>query len=830
MFEFCTSYQYYNFCKYTIKNTDTDIFSSFAQTLNETNVNPGKNVSTDNITDNESLLLNEPESLIADTATNTVTQITSLPVVTTIDSPIPHQSEIVFQIDDVSDDLTEETKIQEFISYIEKLDHEKVDQQIENEKYQFKEFLDHPQRLRHTSYNIDDKDLDSFVDVKNFIEYEQQSEVMSRQKNDEQLTVKNYETSMTVNLNDDDGEISVGNEIIEPEIVSKKFYETTMEEVIEPLIIPKKAYEVTAEQQAESESNFSRDKPSSSNKIDKVFNVNRQESNFSTISLESGSRFAIDKTFDVRHQKNRSPCPSTSSYSRETSLQSPYSCSTDRRSPSFDRHLIRQPNSFDDLEYIHGRDDWRDIPSINIHHQVESDTYHHLRRYSETAETLEYIKGRDDWAQHMRSQVLAGIHENDDRSRSSFSIRNEVDSDEYHHTRRLSEALDLAYRSFRRTDSGGILFVAQGSALNGRERSPYHLLRADIERDEFMKLYAWDEEQQRQQCASNEKFDTYIAYRDDVRSMSENRDISEMKMIREEQRTWCQTKETKISHTQTIEHRIKTETVVNQVIEDAVNIVTNQSDDCNSKEQNTSVVESNAGENVIDVEITPGEDVIEFVVWDINSDGKEDDDSLQDYEILEESIISPSIDITSPEIIDYSADLKLDEAIMSDKDSSPKPTLKKSKRIDDLVEAERCSIDLTDEKDSLLEKLKAIETEEKENESVSPNADDKMELFLESEKSSEKLLSTDKNAAFEKIDLLDATKMLLNNEAVESNPVPKELNQMKKPPINETIERPSKTTKQSTVTPGSRNIRNPRHSAGVDELLKDTSLSPWFHK
>lgn len=761
----------------------------------------------------------EPEPLFANTATNTITEhITSLPVITPpIDSPAEtHQSEIIFQIDDVPDDMTETEKIQEFISYIEKLDDKEVDQQIENEKYQFKEFLDHPQRLRHPSYNIDDKDLDSFVDITNFIENEQKLEVMTRQKNNELPPKKSYESSLTVNVDD----------IIEPEIVSENAYKTELEEVVEPLIVPKKAYKVTSKQTTESDSNLPSNKNFDSienKKLDKVFNVNRQESNFSTISLESGSQFTID----VR-QKSRSPCPSTS-YSRETSLQSPYTGSTDRRSPSFERHLIRQPNSFDDLEYIHGRDDWQDISSINIHHQIESDNYHHFRRYSETAETLEYIKGRDDWTQFMQSQTLAGINENEDRSRSSFSIRKEVDSDEYHHTRRFSEALDLAYRSFVRTNSGGILFVAQGSALNGHERSPYHLLRADIERNEFMKLYSWDEEQQKQR-SSNEKFDTFITYRNDFRSMSESRDISEMKMIREEQRAWSKTKETKIVHSETVEHRIETETIVNQVIEDAVDIVTNQSHSRNIEREDTTITEGNTAENVYDVEITPGEDTIEFVVWDINSDGREDDDSLQDYEILDENL-SPSVDISNPDTVDYStADLKPDETILSDKDSSPKPTLKKSKRIDDLVEAERCSIDLTDEKDLLFEKLKTIDNG-KVDESMSDTMTDKTKSFLEAEISSgSRLLSDLDNTAFEKMDSIDKTKMFKSNEAAESNQVPIEFHQSKKPPINVTVERPVKIVKPTNQADGIRNIRIPRHSAGVDELLKDTSLSPWFHK
>lgn len=55
-----------------------------------------------------------------------------------------------------------------------------------------------------------------------------------------------------------------------------------------------------------------------------------------------------------------------------------------------------------DLEYIRGGDDWKNhhFGRYEISGEIESDNYHHVRRYSEADDTLEYIRGRDDWVQN----------------------------------------------------------------------------------------------------------------------------------------------------------------------------------------------------------------------------------------------------------------------------------------------------------------------------------------------------------------------------------------------------------------------------------------------
>lgn len=64
-----------------------------------------------------------------------------------------------------------------------------------------------------------------------------------------------------------------------------------------------------------------------------------------------------------------------------------------------------------------------------------------------TAETLEYIRGRDDWRVHTENK-LQNLYS---RQSSNISIREEIDSDEYHHDRKLSDLIEIAY-----LDSEGI--------------------------------------------------------------------------------------------------------------------------------------------------------------------------------------------------------------------------------------------------------------------------------------------------------------------------------------------------------------------------------------
>lgn len=97
----------------------------------------------------------------------------------------------------------------------------------------------------------------------------------------------------------------------------------------------------------------------------------------------------------------------------------------------------RSQSRLSDLEYIRGRDDWKDhYGRHEIGEEIDSDNYHHMRRHSEADDTLEYIRGRDDWIKNQslkrygRRNSLTKIFESGEQK---IVIQDEIDSDEYHH-------------------------------------------------------------------------------------------------------------------------------------------------------------------------------------------------------------------------------------------------------------------------------------------------------------------------------------------------------------------------------------------------------------
>lgn len=105
----------------------------------------------------------------------------------------------------------------------------------------------------------------------------------------------------------------------------------------------------------------------------------------------------------------------------------------------------RSQSRFSELEYIKGRDDWKDsYLRYDISEEIDSDSYHHSRRYSETVDTLEYIRGREDWLRnelhHARRNSLTRIF---GMTEPRIVIQDEIDSDEYHHNFFQNDALRL---------------------------------------------------------------------------------------------------------------------------------------------------------------------------------------------------------------------------------------------------------------------------------------------------------------------------------------------------------------------------------------------------
>lgn len=113
------------------------------------------------------------------------------------------------------------------------------------------------------------------------------------------------------------------------------------------------------------------------------------------------------------------------------------SLSSNKSNELFERR--RSQSHFSELEYIKGRDDWKDdYMRCSISEEIDSDNYHHLRRHSEAADTLEYIRGREDWLArngelYRNQQQRTSLAQIFEVGEPKLLIQDEIDSDEYHH-------------------------------------------------------------------------------------------------------------------------------------------------------------------------------------------------------------------------------------------------------------------------------------------------------------------------------------------------------------------------------------------------------------
>lgn len=146
--------------------------------------------------------------------------------------------------------------------------------------------------------------------------------------------------------------------------------------------------------------------------------------------------------------------------------------------------IERQEFEEDELEYIKTREDWRDVPSIEIKEAVDSDDYHHFRRHSQTADALEYITGRDDWYRH--EVQLKSSEEDEHKDKTRIMLLEGLDSDEYHHGRNVEELIEYAKKRHEE-----MKFLMDSHPRNSRERSPYKIVKLETSKDKFMEKYYW---------------------------------------------------------------------------------------------------------------------------------------------------------------------------------------------------------------------------------------------------------------------------------------------------------------------------------------------------
>ncbi|XP_037035743.1 dentin sialophosphoprotein isoform X2 [Bradysia coprophila] len=172
-------------------------------------------------------------------------------------------------------------------------------------------------------------------------------------------------------------------------------------------------------------------------KVDNLPNLNHYFNDALMSEVEETNKYnvdtpmtpmSVDKPFDYLDTKSRDARSSTV-YSRSDSDSS---------------SLYRKSNSRDsssNTEYDYPRYDRTDSTNSFIQDELDSEEYHHHHRFSMTAEALEYIRGRDDWRDHTEN-ILNNRYR---RQSSNIRIREQIDSDEYHHDRKLSDLVEIAY-------------------------------------------------------------------------------------------------------------------------------------------------------------------------------------------------------------------------------------------------------------------------------------------------------------------------------------------------------------------------------------------------
>lgn len=444
-----------------------------------------------------------------------------------------NDADATFAINSDINELVDDGKMHEFMQYIEHIDNTTAT----NDKLDFKEFEEESKRIRYPSYNAGggDGDADEEIDEFTFIVADDEDaddadegvddDNDNANKTDESERSKRNESKRKTNMFANDTSRFIDYERINE---AKQLHSTltsassasNLQQPSEQKARDSMVKSKTVDQflsAANFEPDTAIDADAEPPKVDRI----RVDSDVSII--ESPSTEALTRreslTSDVSGESSYfnfkrssdSESAGASAYTREDSWL------------SYDSNVLfdRSQSTFSELEYIHGREDWKDRPvKHSISSEIDSDDYHHDRRFSENSDTLEYIRGREDWLKKemdaMRGSTLPRIFEHADRK---FLIQDEIDSDEYHHNFYVQEAERTAVEM-------GPRFLVHGSARSGRARSPYRVLHAEIGKNEFLQRYYW-------QGAD-----------DDERGLEsmpvEKGDVSEENMIRNERLIWIQ--------------------------------------------------------------------------------------------------------------------------------------------------------------------------------------------------------------------------------------------------------------------------------------------------
>lgn len=426
-------------------------------------------------------------------------------------------AEQTFAINSNIDELVGDGKMQEFMQYIEQIDSETAT----GNKLNFQEYSDASKRVRYPSYNTGgevDEEIDEFTIIvadDDDIPNETDEETTERQ---ETVSEKRIESKRKTNMFANDTARFIDYERMNE---SKQLQSASSSDVLQSQQKPRESLvkSKTVDHFLSSVANSGSASGADDTDALKVDRIDPEIRVLESPSIETITR-RESLTSDVSAES------SYFNFKRSSDSESAYAYNREDSWLSYDSNMQfdRSQSTFSDLEYIRGREDWKEHENTrHIPSEIDSDDYHHHRRFSENSDVLEYIRGREDWLKNemnaVRSCTLPRIFEHGDRK---FLIQDEIDSDEYHHSFYLQEAVRTATEL-------GPRFLVHGSASSGRARSPYKVLHAEIDKNEFLQRYYW---QGADELPTDEMgFESLPV---------EKHDLAEEKMIRSERLIWIQ--------------------------------------------------------------------------------------------------------------------------------------------------------------------------------------------------------------------------------------------------------------------------------------------------
>lgn len=322
------------------------------------------------------------------------------------------------------DEIVGDGRIEQFLEYIEHID---TDTDA-TDKLQFKEFLEPGTRMRYPSFNSESEKDDDFADLP--IETNEDVETIEDVPKAFDSHLKRTKNSRKLNMFSYPENQNMPKPIIRITSVEDERVERFLNENVSPVDSGYYSYKPNAEILKKSQTM----QQLLGNEEDIGINVNSllryHTENASPDYVKRRDSLASNVSTDSFQIEFKHRTESRSGYNREDSLKS---------NLLFERSL----SQCSDLEYIKGREDWKDYQPLqryDINEQIDSDNYHHLRRFSEAADTLEYIRGRADWFDNevARRTSLPKIHEHGSEQR--MFIQDEIDSDEYHHDFFMNDA------------------------------------------------------------------------------------------------------------------------------------------------------------------------------------------------------------------------------------------------------------------------------------------------------------------------------------------------------------------------------------------------------